>query len=161
MDKECNLDDLKEKYSEIQNKYDLPDFDSLNEDFSIERISEIETDFLLREIRKFLSEKFTNYLRFIEAIIHPVSSPLFIFSVIKILGAEEKEKLTEIYKVLAKKEIKLVELDISYDEKKEAFFLKESFESWKKIKKDLLEVFQVIDKNWDNKFETNNKGYFG
>lgn len=161
MEKECNLVKFKKSYLQVQKKYNLPDFEKINEDFSIEKMAEIETYFLVREIRKFISEKFTNYIRFIEAIIHPMNSPLFVFSVIKTLGNPEKEKLNEIYKVLAKKEVQIVELDVSYDEKKEAEFLKESFELWQEIKKDLLDIFQIIRKNWDIKFEQNNKGYFG
>ncbi len=161
MEKEENLKDLKKDYLEIQKKYDLPSFDELNEDFSIEKIAGCETELLLREIRKFISEKFSNYLRFVEAIIHPVNSPLFVFSLVKNLGISEKEKLGEVYKKLAKKEIEIVELDVSYDEEKEAVFIKDAFKLWTEIKKEILEVLEYIRKNWDNKFEQNNRAYFG
>ena len=39
------LDELKKRYKELQNKYHLPDFDSLNHDFYAEKISEIDTVF--------------------------------------------------------------------------------------------------------------------
>jgi histidinol phosphatase-like PHP family hydrolase len=161
MEKEENLEDMKKDYLKFQKKYNLPEFDTLNQNFGIEKIAGCETDFLLREIRKFVSEKFSNYLRFIEAIIHPINSPLFVFSLVKNLGISEKDKLTEVYKKLAKKELETIELDISYDEEKEAIFLKDSFKLWEEIKKEILEVLEFVRKNWDNKFERNNKDYFG
>jgi hypothetical protein len=156
-----DLESLKEDYKELKEEHKLPDFDELNEDFHIEKLAETETDFLVREIRKFMSEKFSNYLRFVEAILNPVNASMFIFSMIKAIGPEEKETLTDIYKNLAKKEVELIELDIEFNEENEIKFIKESYELWKKIKKDLLGIIEVVKKNWDNKTETNGKNYFG
>ncbi|MFC1682038.1 hypothetical protein ACFL0X_00285 [Nanoarchaeota archaeon] len=160
VDKDC-LEDLKKDYKEIQEKYNLPEFEKLNEDFQIEKISEVETEFLIREIRKFMAEKFSNYMRFIEMVLHPVSAPMFIFSVIKSMGSDEKKKLTDVYKKLAKIEIDLIELDIKFVEEKEVSFVKGSYETWQEIKEDMLDIFSKIKSNWDSKFEVNNKGYFG
>jgi len=161
MEKEYNLENLKKDYKKIQKKYDLPDFEKLNEDFQIEKVIEVKTDFLIREIRKFMADKFSNYLRFIEAILNPVNVSMFIFSVIKSIGVEEKNKLTDIYKNLAKIEVRLIELEVKFIEEKEADFIKESYNIWQKIKEDLLNVVGVIKENWDNKSEVNGKGYFG
>jgi len=161
MKKEPNLKELKKDYENIQRKYDLPKFEELNKDFHIEKLAEIETDFLVREIRKFIADKFSNYLRFIEVLLHPVNAPMFVFSIIKSIGADEKKKLTDVYKKLVKIEVRLIELDIKFIEEKEIEFIKESYEIWQEIKKDMLEIVEVIKKNWDNKSEVNGKGYFG
>jgi len=155
------LEELKEKYKDLQKKYGLPDFEKLNEDFQIERAAESETDFLIREIRKFVGDKIINYLKFIESLLNPVNAPMFIFSMIKLIDSEGKKKLSEIYNNLMKKELKFIELDLEFDEEKEAEFIKESYESWQGIKKDVLKILEAINKKWDNKSETNNKGYFG
>lgn len=160
-DKGKSLEDLKKDYEKIRKKYSLPSFKKLNEDFQIEKISEYETDILIREVRKFISEKFSNYLRFIETILHPINAPVFIFSIIKSLGQNEKKKLTEIYEKLVKNEIRLIEVDINFSEEKEAKFIKESHEIWQEIKKDILEIVDVIKKNWDNKFKIDKGSYFG
>lgn len=160
-DKGKSLEDLKKDYEKIRKKYSLPSFKKLNEDFQIEKISEYETDILIREVRKFISEKFSNYLRFIETILHPINCPMFIFSIIKSLGQNEKKKLTDIYEKLVKNEIRLIEIDIDFSEEKEAKFIKESYEIWQEIKKDILEIMDVIKKNWDNKFKADKGSYFG
>lgn len=161
MEKEYNLESLKSDYRKLQEKHNLPGFDELNEDFVIEKASESESELLIREIRKFIADKLANYLRFIETILNPVNAQMFVFSIIKSLGNEEKEKLTEIYKQLSKNEINLIVLDVRYDEKREAEFIKESFKMWQDIKKDLLEILGKVQANWDNKSEVKNKDYFG
>ena len=161
MSKEFNLQELKENYKEIQEKYNLPVFEKLNEDFHIEKIAENETELLIREVRRFMADRFFNYLRFIESFLNPVNVPMFVFSVIKIITPKEKEKLTEIYKKLAKIEVDLIELDIQFSEQKEAQFIKESYKIWQDIKEDMLKIIEIIKNNWDNKNETDNKGYFG
>ncbi len=161
MTKEMSLKDFKKKYSEFQIKYNLPSFEELNDCFQIEKASENETDFILREVRKIIADRIFNYSRFVESLLNPVNVPMFVFSVIKTIDVKEKEKLTEIYKKLAKNEINLIELDISSTEEKEVEFIQESFQLWQEIKKDLLEIIKVVKKNWDIEVEEGKKDYFG
>ena len=143
---ENNLEDLKKEYAEFQKRYALPTFDELNNDFQIEKASENETDFLLKEIRKLIAERLFNYLRFIESLLNPTGVPMFVYSIVKTFDVREKDKLTEVYKKLAKKEVELLELDIESTEEKEVKFIKDSYELWQNVKKDILEVVEVIKK---------------
>lgn len=161
MEEKSDLKKLKEEYLKIQKKYNLPSFKELNEDFHIEKASETETEILIREVRRFVGDKMMNYMRFIESLINPVNAPMFVFSIIKLLDAEEKKRLSEVYKLLMKQEIKFIELDLEFNEEKEAQFVKNSYELWQSIKKDMLKVIEKINLRWDDKFETNSKGYFG
>ncbi|GAG98274.1 unnamed protein product [marine sediment metagenome] len=160
-DKKSDLEELKKDYIKIQKKHNLPEFEELNEDFQIEKTAEIETDFLIREVRKLVADKLASYLRFVETLLNPTNAPMFVFSIIKTLGADEKKKLSEVYEKLAKNEIRLIELDTVFSEKAEAEFIKNSHKLWQQVKKDTLKILKVVEKNLDNKFETNNKGYFG
>ena len=158
---ESNLDCLKGAYQEMAKEHNLPEFDLLNEDFAIEKIADSETDFLIREVRKCISEKFSVYLRLIEGFLHPVNSPMFVYNLVKNFSIKDKENLVSIYKKLAKKEVDLIELDLFFDEKKESTFIIDSFKLWAGIKEELLNLIKSINKNWDNKLETNGKNYFG
>ena len=160
MDKKFDLVQLKETYRVMQIKHDLPSFEKLNEDFQIEKAAELETDFVLREVRRYITDKFFNYLRFIESILSPINAPMFIFAITKTLGTKDREKLIELYKKISKIDIDLIELDIEYSEEKEAKSIKEYYSMWQNLKKDFLEIVEVIKKNWDNKLEDNGKGYF-
>ncbi|MBI2042786.1 hypothetical protein HYT25_00155 [Candidatus Pacearchaeota archaeon] len=160
-DEESKLEKLKKDYKKIQEKHKLPSFENLNEDFGIEKAAGEETDILIREIRRQISEKVFNYLRFVETMINPVNAPMSIFTITKSIGIEEKNKLTEIYKKLVKSEVRMISVDMEFSEKKEAEFIKEIHEIWQEIKKDFLEVIQVVEKNWENKSEGKNRKYFG
>lgn len=161
MEKEYNLEALKQEYKKIQEKHNLPSFEEMNEDFNIEKASELKVELLIREIRRFVADKLSNYMRFVEAILNPVNVPMFIYSLIKSLDVQEKEKLTEVYKKLSKNELKLIELDINYSEEKEALFIREAYIMWQEMKKELLDIFEKANKNWDNKAESKKKDYFG
>lgn len=161
MTEKFGLAELKEAYNKFQIKYGLPSFEKLNEDFQIEKAAESETDFVLREVRKYITDKFFNYLRFIESILSPTNAPMFVFAITKTLGQKDREKLIDLYKRIAKIDVDLIELDVQYFEEKEAKSIKEYYFLWQNIKKDFLEIVEVIKKNWDNKLEDNGKGYFG
>lgn len=158
---ESKLAKLKENYKVIERRYDLPSFEKLNEDFQIEKAAELETDILIREVRRFMADKLSGYMRFVETLLNPVNAQMFVFSIIKSLGHEEKRKAAEIYKKLAKNEIKLIEIDTNFSEKGEAEFIRNSYELWKSVKRDILDILDKINRNWDNKFEVESKGYFG
>lgn len=161
VEEKSDLKELKKNYKVIQTKHGLPGFDELNADFGIEKIAEYETDFLIREARKFIAEKSSNYLRLIETLLNPVNAPMFVFSFIKLLTADDKKILAEIYKKLIKDEVKVLELDLHFSNDKEAKFIKEFYTEWQGIKKDLLEILKKVNANWDNKSEKDSKGYFG
>ena len=158
---EKTLLELKKDYLEIQIRYNLPSFQELNRDFQIEKIAEYETDILIREVRKFVAEKLSNYMKFVEMIINPVNAPMSIFSLIKSIGQDDKKKLSEIYEKLVKNEIEIVELDLSFSEEKEVQYIKNSNVIWQEIKKDLLEIIGTIKKNWDNSSKKGEAGYLG
>lgn len=156
-----SLEEMKKEYRKFKTKHGLPEFGKLNEDFYIERVCDVETDLLLREIRKFIADRYSNYMRFVEAVLNPVNAPMFIYSLIKLLGKEDKKHLEEIYKKFMEIEVKLIELDISYSEDKEAEFIKKAYAEWQEIKVFILKIVDTIQKNKGNKFEKNNGGYFG
>jgi UDP-glucose 6-dehydrogenase len=158
--KELSLEEIKSLYKEFEEKYSLPSFEELNENFQIEKVIESETDYLLRELRKHIAEKLYNYLRFAETLLNPVNASFFILSLAKSINPEKKKKLEEIYKKLAKNEIKCFKVDLTYSEEKEAEFIKDSSNLWEKIKRDFLEIIEDTEKNLDNKFEKT-RGYFG
>ena len=155
------LEQLKIGYLVLHKKYRLPSFQEMNEDFYIEKIAENETDILIREVRRIVGDKLVNVVRFIENILNPVNAPMFIFSILKLMGQEEKKKLSEVYQKLTQNEIRFIERDLEFDEIGEAKFIRESYELWQEIKKELVKIFGKVEKNWGTKTEENSRGYFG
>jgi len=159
--KGMGLVELKARYYELQKKHGLHSFDEMNKDFYIEKIYEIETDILIREVRRMVGDRLANYMRFLESLLNPVNVPMFVFSIIKTISQEEKNKLSEVYKKLIRNEIMFLELDLEVNEAKEAQFIKDSFELWQETKKELGGIFEKAKKNFGGKAEENSKGYFG
>jgi hypothetical protein len=160
-DNSYSLEKLKEEYGKIQKKYSLPTFQELNELFDIEDI-DIETDFLLRRVRRVVSERMEGYLKFTDMIMNPQNSPMFFFKLMKKLDSKDREMLTGIYEKLGNIEVELIELELDYSEKKEADFIKKYFSSFQKdIKPKLLEVISRLKNISENEKKFNNGSYFG
>jgi len=90
-----------------------------------------------------------------------VNVPMFIFSIVKLLDSDEKKSLEEMYKELMKIELRFIELDIEFNEEKEVQFIKDSFEMWQGMKHDILRITEKINSKWDEKSNSESKGYFG
>ncbi len=154
-----SLEVLKERYVKIQEKYNLPSFEEMNEEFSIEKAEEEKFDLLIREIRRYVADKMLNYLKFTETLLNPSNAPMFVFSLVKALEAEDKKRLTEIYKKLAKLEIDLIILDLKFLEVKEAEFIRDSFKLWKEISVELLSLVEKVKINWDKDVVKSDKSF--
>ena len=158
---EFGLEKLKKDYNKLKNKYSLPSFDELNKTFEIERISDRETDFLLREIRKAITEKVLAFVRFIEILINPTNAPLFMFAIIKNIGPSGLKMIEKIYEKLCTFEISAIKLDLSYNEKNEVDFIKNSLKIWKESEEDIKELSRVIESAWKSSASKKEKDYFG
>src|SRR3989344_2156979 len=157
---DLGLDKLKKDYGTLKTKWDMPSFSMLNEQFEIEKIAEQETDLLLREIRKAITEKVVAFLRFLEILINPSNAPLFIFAVLKNLSPAEKKLVERIYQKLCDFEIAAISLDLSYDEKQEIKFIKDASKRWRDMSDDLKELSAGIQKAWNASSEKKERNYF-
>lgn len=142
--KESPLAELKRGYAKFQERYKLPKFEQLNREFKIEKIQEYQTEFLLREIRLAISERITAFLHFLELFLNPTVAPVFILAALKELGASDKELIERLYKELVAIELNSVILDLSYDEKKEAAFIKETAQKWQALKPELQAFSELL-----------------
>ena len=159
MENEFNLNKLKQEYGKFKEKYNLPEFFEMNRVFDIEEI-DIETDFLLRKIRRVVSERILGYLRFIEIILNPSNAPMFIFKLLKKINEEDKKQLSEIYEILGGFELEVVKLDLDYNEVKEAEFIKKIYNLFNnETSKSLLNIIEKMSNNNEEKRERSS--YFG
>lgn len=154
------LEDLKEDYFDLEQRFGLPSFDLMNRDFQIEKIQGEETDFLLREVRKYVGDKFTSYLRFLETLIQPNGSQTFVFMMLKSLDSDDMKKVRDMYAKMARKELELLELDIEYNIEKEAEFVKTTFELWGEIKEELIFIMNKAKFNWDKSVPDMKKSHY-
>jgi len=156
-----HLSELKKEYEKYRKKYNLPSFSDLNQEFEIEKLQEKETEFLLREIRRAISDKIAAFLRFFELFLNPQAAPVFILAVIKTLNNKDKIIIEKIYHDLVNFELTSITLDIDYNEKKEAEFIKQIFKKWHTLKGELKEFSKIIDRMKTKDKQKSRKSYFG
>lgn len=151
---------LKQEYEKIRKKYNLPSFKQLNEDFDIERITKKETELLTREVRWRITEKVSSAMRFLELFLNPATAPLFILSALKGIGAEARKLIEKSYNELVELEIASLNLDLAYDERSEAKFIKDAVERWVILSSNIKEVNRALGEALNLKEKTK-KDYFG
>ena len=156
-EKEINLE---EEYNKLKQKYTLPSFKEISEDFDIEKVQDKESTFLLREIRRTINEKTSAYLHLFENLINPNSPPIFIFTLIRNISIEDKETIKQLYKELSKTQIQVMKLDTIYKEESEAKFIKEIFTIWQGVKKKTYKLIETLESNMDNDDISSTKSYF-
>jgi hypothetical protein len=155
------LVELKEKYEIFKKKYNLPDFNDINKAFDIEELDS-ESDFLIRKIRRYISEKLAGYMRFIEVLLNPSNAPIFFFKLIKKLDNTDKETLTRLYEELGNIELETIALDLEYNEEKEADLIKKLYNLFNdEIKKELLFTLKKLSNGDNGKNKENGVSYFG
>ena len=141
-----NLGELKKEYEKLRVKYNLPDFNDLNKLFDIEEIG-FETDFLLRKIRRVVSEKALGYSKFVEIILNP---------------SKDREILSGLYEELGNFEVEIIALDLDYSEKKEADFINKLFKIFNEsVREKLLDVVKKLSNGTGDKKADIGGSYFG
>jgi len=156
-----DLKKLKAEYANLAKKYSLPDFGIMNQKFEIEKLAEHETEMLLREIRRAMIEKASNYFKFIELFINPQTAPLFFLAVIKKMNGIDRKPLEELYTELGKLEIMSISLENIYDEKKEAEFIKKIIKKWEEISKKFSKLIEKVQKSAEEGSTEKAKSYLG
>ena len=151
---------IKQEYEKLKQKYNLPEFQQLAEDFDIEKILEKQTSFLLREIRRMISEKIYAYIHLFETFLNPATPPMFIFTILKNLNEQEKETIKEIYKKLAKLQLQAVKLDTIYNEKNEADFIIKASQEWSEVKQKSHNLFEQFESRFEENNNSKTRGYF-
>ncbi len=136
---EFNVDELKKEYGKYKEKYGMPEFAKVNGYFEIEKIDR-KSDCFLRVIRKVIMEKVVSSLTFLETLVNPVNAPNIYLNYIKSITEKENKMINNVYGVLGELSIDSLNLEIDYDEKKEAELIKKAVNDWEKVKEDFSKI---------------------
>lgn len=158
---ERSLKSIKEDYKKIEEKFSLPPFEKLVEDFDMEKLSEKEEGLIIRDIRRSITEKIAGYLHLFEMLMNPSSPPMFVFAFMKNLSEQDKKEIKEIYKELSRLQITTINLDTIYNETREISFIKKTFSEWQNLKKRIHTLVETFEKEFEKNAETKEKSYFG
>lgn len=134
---------FRDQYNSLAKQYSLPSFNSLNNDFEIEKISQ-ESITLLRAVRKVMIEKVFNILSFLEMLLNPVNAPRTYLSYIKSMTNEDRKEVEKIYSAFGALTLRALPLEIDYSEKREAEMIKDIQKIWSDAKKDVSKLLEKI-----------------
>ncbi len=137
----------KEEYNKIKEKYKLPTFNYMDNEFEISAIKLPDSGIFVKAILRTINNKFALAINYLEPIVSPQQT---MHSMIEIDGLTEGDK-KEIY-ILYKKlglilhEVYLAELQ---EEKKIIEQIKNSIKEWNKIKPSVIKNLKIIKKSWE------------
>jgi hypothetical protein len=139
-----------ETYHKLQKKYNLPKFEDINHDFEITAIDK--TDFLLREIRKKISEKIELLAKLLEGVLQPETT-LTHFKESNVFSEEEREIIYTLFRKLMFYDRFSIETSLNETDAKTADFLKTFWKDWTSIKTSLEKTIKKIKESWEEETE--------
>jgi hypothetical protein len=151
--------EIKKEYFEFAKKYKLPDYSALNSEFEISLIEH--SDFLLREIRRKVTEKLDYYARIIEELLS-AEPTLNSLHECKNLSDERKKKVYLVHRTLMMMIRGSAEVGITNSDEENSAFIKNALEQWNKMKPALKEIIILMKDSWEEEIsEKEELGYFG
>jgi len=153
-----SLKEFKEKYSVLQKEYSLPEFEKLNREFEIEKIDK-ETDIFLKSIRKVVMEKVLNALNFLEMLLNPMNAPRMYLRYLNSISNEDSELINKMYSILSNLVLGSLQIEMEYDEKKEADMIKRIYKDWTEIQIGMAKILENMKSPKDLKKKE--RDYFG
>jgi len=140
------MTELEKLYAEVKKKVDLPSFVNLDKEFEISDLEE--TEFFLRKIRRRIIEKFEQFEKFFESLLHPETSFSSMIECKEFSDREMKE-IFELYKKIKIIEKKSDLLEVISDIKIEAEFINETYNKWRDLKVKFLPLMQKTKDCWE------------
>ena len=149
---------LKEKYQELEKKYNLPSYDELNNEFEISSIDC--EDFLLREIRRKIAEKVELYVKLLDEWLNPEAS-ISNMHESKLFNDKDRNDIFQVYKRLMFFDRYSIESALSEDEKS-AEFIKDVFKEWDEVKQKIAGFVKKAKESWLEEVDVKQElGYMG
>ena len=128
----------------------MPDFKKLDAFFDI---SDMECkEFLLKNIKKRISEKIAGYCELIDSIFQP-DATLASMHESKFISEKERNAATDIYTSFMKLSRRSNELSVEDVEAENAGFIKEAFDVYSRNKDKLKELLSFLRESWAKKDE--------
>ncbi|MDO8555552.1 MAG: hypothetical protein Q7R96_00065 [Nanoarchaeota archaeon] len=153
---------LKQAYNKLAKKYTLPAWQALDDEFEIIETKEgIDIIHTLRFIRRRMTDKFSNYALILEGILQPNPGSLISLQEPKFFTEEQLQVIITLLKEFMCLERQSLLLDTASTEKLDAVYIKQSFDLWKSLKKDLLVVTTTLAEGWKKERKNDNFSYMG
>ena len=137
---------VKEAYAEYAKKYKLPDYDALDQEFEISLIEKKE--FLLRQIRRKMTERVEQSIGLLHDILQPDVGSITSMHECTSCTQEEKEQLAELFREIMLVHRALLEAEYAQDLEQDAKIINETLEQWPALRKKTLNFVKKMKTAW-------------
>ena len=154
---------LKESYFPYSDKYDLPSYDILDEEYELLYFQPIcEIRYPLRFIRRRIIDKMNMFIHFFQNIIYPISGSIVSLEENNFLTEDDKKEVVELLKKMISLERESLLLDIDHDESSDGEFIQKVHVQWLSFKPRLVFFIHKLQKEWKEKTHNDiGEHYFG
>lgn len=143
---------IKETYNNIKKEHPiLPDFEKINREFELTMMDTEE--FLLRNIKRKIAEKFEPLTEILEHIINPDPNSLVDMYECRCYTNGEKGQITDIFRHMMEQYRTMMATDILSDDKTDAETIKKIYDLWMQDKKILLPLLKKLCECWQKHVE--------
>ena len=143
---------VKEKYEKLQKQHaQLPEFQRLDHEFEISTLEK--DDFLLRAIKRKISDRIGDLIDTLDTLLHPDGNT---FSSLYEYGGIESSKkdLMLIYKKLMALEREYDATTLTLSDSDDVAFIRHVFEVWPALRKSAAIYLQASKEHWEKSTET-------
>ncbi|MDO8628393.1 MAG: hypothetical protein Q7R56_01405 [Nanoarchaeota archaeon] len=159
MEKE-KTETIKQAYQKIAKKHDLPNWEAINEEFEISVI-ELEDLSVLKQVRRKIADKCNQFASILESFIQPNPGSFINLEETKFFNEEEIRIIYDLLKEFMYLERRSLSLDVLHNEAEDVRYINDSFQLWKKVKKDLEKFTLTLKEGWKKELKTTKYHYFG
>ena len=155
--------DIKHEYGLLAQKYTLPSYDELDKEFEFLYFTPVsEIRFVSRFVRRRICDRISMFAHTLQGLLQPNPTSFISLEESSFLTDEDKNKASLLIKELMSLSRESSLLDINFDEKKDAYFIREAYASVKKIRNDLFSLLGKVKHGWETKVkEESDERYFG
>lgn len=152
---------VKDAYDRLKKHFsELPEFNLLNNEFEISSIEKEE--FLLRQIRRKITERVEMILKLADEFLHPAAETFTNFYECSCFDESEKRELLEIFKNMMTIYRGLIEADVLQDESNDVKLIKTTYTNWPDLRKKFVPYITKVKDHWTHlKQKKESLGYMG
>ncbi len=148
---------MKDEYNQLKKKLNLPDFEKLDSEFEISAVEQKE--FLLRSIRRKITEKLVGFTEIFDEILQPEKPSTMYES--NFISENERKAIFDIYKKLMYLIRLSEEISIDEDDKKDTDFINKALNDWLLLKENIEEALSKMKEAWTKQLKKEEEAYFG
>ena len=144
-EKSDKLEKLKAEYEKLKQKYKLPDFNGLDDEFEIRTIKA--NSYIIKEIRRLIIHKIEDILSLINPVLNPNPQSLHSLIETKIFEKQDIEPMFEFYRKLFQLAHEGITASLE-SEASEASWINKAWKEWPDIKKKAHSYSKKISDGW-------------